>query len=325
MIDVPSCPDILDAPDHRTLSGALMRTSLLDAIGNTPLVQFAFPSTGKIFGKLEYLNPGGSVKDRSALFLVEDAEKRGILKPGGTIIDASSGNHGISLAMIGAHKGYKVIIAVSEKISKEKMDTLQAYGAQLVICPATTFIDDPRSYHSVARKLHEQTPNSFMPNQYFNVLNAQAHYSWLGPEIWQQTQGTITHFFAAAGTTGTVSGVGRYLKEQNPAIKVIAVDAATSYHATKGNPQPYKLEGIGIDFDTPVLNSSVIDEFIGITDDDAATMLKRLCRQFGCLVGPSSGAVAAGVWNYAPQLQEGDCAVMIFGDSGRAYLTKNFY
>lgn len=325
MIDVPPALDILNTPDYRNLSGAPMRTSLLDAIGNTPLVQFAFPGNGSIYAKLEYLNPGGSVKDRSALFLVEHAEQNGLLKPGGIIIDASSGNHGISLAMIGAQKGYPVIIAVSEKISKEKMDTLQAYGAQLVICPATDFIDDPRSYHSVARRLHEQTPNSFMPNQYFNVLNAQAHYSWLGPEIWEQTGGNITHFFAAAGTTGTISGVGRFLKEKNPSIKIIALDAATSFNLTNGNPKPYKLEGIGVDFDTPVLNRSVIDEFIGITDDQATIMLKRLAKQFGCLVGPSSGAVAAGVWDYASQLSDGDCAVMIFGDSGRAYLTKNFY
>jgi len=325
MIDVPNALDIINTHYDRNLSGASMRTSLLDAIGNTPLVQFAFPSEGSIYAKLEYLNPGGSVKDRSALFLVEHAEQNGLLQPGWTIIDASSGNHGISLAMIGAQKGYPVIISVPEKISKEKMDTLQAYGAQLVISPATEFMEDPNSYHSVARRLHEQTPNSFMPNQYFNVVNAQAHYSWLGPEIWEQTGGNITHFFAAAGTSGTISGVGKYLKEKNPNVKIICFDAATSFHATKGNPKPYKLEGIGMDFDTPVLNRSVIDEFIGITDDQATDMLKRLSRQFGCLVGPSSGAVAAGVWEYAPKLRDGDCAVMIFGDSGRAYLTKNFY
>lgn len=299
--------------------------NLLDVIGNTPLVKVNFSSAGTIYAKLEYLNPGGSVKDRSALFMIEHAEKTGLLKPGGTLIDASSGNQGIATAMIGAIKGYKVIIAVSEKISKEKMDTLKAYGAQLVICKATAFIDDEESYHTVARKLHEQTPNSFMPNQYYNPLNALAHYSLLGPEIWRQTEGKITHFFAGAGTTGTVSGVGKYLKEQNPNIKIIALDSINSYRTTKGNPKPYRLEGLGMDFDTPVFNASVVDEIMAVSDDDAIAMLKNMARNHAFLVGPSSGAVAWAAAQYAPKLKKGDVAVMIFGDSGRAYLTKGFY
>lgn len=303
-----------------------MKNNILNAIGNTPLVQINFESRGQVFAKLEYLNPGGSVKDRPAKYMIEQAEKNGLLNPGGTIIDASSGNQGIASALIGSIKGYKVIIAVSEKISQEKLQTIQSYGAQIVMCPATKFIDDPQSYHSVAKKLHETTPNSFMPNQYYNIENAQAHYTLLGPEIWKQTNGTITHFFAGAGTGGTISGVGRYLKEQNPNIKIIAVDSINSFRTTKGNPKPYRLEGIGIDFDTPVLNYSVIDDFIPVSDEHGLRMLKILATQYGLLTGPSSGAVAYAVQEYAKNnLTAYDRAVMIFGDSGRAYLTKGFY
>lgn len=297
----------------------------IDAIGNTPLVGVSCNTPATLYAKLEYLNPGGSVKDRSARFMIEHAEKNGILQPGGTIIEASSGNQGIATAMIGALKGYKVIICVSEKISKEKLDTISAYGAEVVMCPATDFIEDPRSYHSQARALHEKKPNSFMPNQYFNILNAQAHYTSLAPEIWQQTEGRITHFFAAAGTGGTVSGVGKYLKEQNPGIKVFAVDSNNSFRATNGHPKPYKVEGMGVDFESPVLNKEIIDAFIEVSDDDALAMLKKLAKHNGLLVGPSSGAVAYAAASYAPQLQKDDLAVMIFGDSGRAYLTKDFY
>lgn len=303
----------------------MMYQSLLHAIGNTPLVKVTIPSKGTIYAKLEYLNPGGSVKDRSALFMVEHAEKTGLLKPGGTLIDASSGNHGIAIAMIGAIKGYKVIIAVSEKVSTEKLQTLQAYGAQVIVCPATDFIDDPLSYHSQAVALHKKTPNSFMPNQYYNPVNALAHYSLLGPEIWKQTNGTITHFFAGAGTTGTVSGVGRYLKEQNSSVRVIALDSINSFRATNGDPKPYKLEGLGMDFVTPVFNAAVVDEIMTVSDEQAIDALKTMAHKHGMLVGPSSGATAWAALQYAEKLKEGDVAVVIFGDSGRAYLTKGFY
>jgi cystathionine beta-synthase len=296
----------------------------IEAIGNTPLIRVGFHQA-PLYAKLEYLNPGGSVKDRSAKFLIEKAERDGILKPGGTIIDASSGNHAVAVAMIGAIKGYKVIMCVSEKISKEKLQTIQAYGAEVVMCPPTEFIEDPVSYHTQALELHKKTPNSFMPNQYFNVDNALAHYSHLGPEIWKQTNGKLTHFFAAAGTCGTISGVGRYLKEQNPNVKVIAVDSINSFRATGGKPKPYKVEGMGIDFKTPVLNEAVIDDFALVTDDQALGMLKTLARQHGLLAGPSSGAVAAAAHNYTATLGPDTFGVMIFGDSGRAYLTKNFY
>ncbi len=299
--------------------------NIIDAIGNTPLVQMALQTPATVLAKLEYLNPGGSVKDRSALYLVEQAEKDGRLKPGGTIVDASSGNHGIALAMVGALKGYKVIITVSEKISKEKMQTLKAYGAEIVICPATAFIDDPRSYHMQAKEILRKIPNAFMPNQYFNTENRDAHYSLLGPEIWKQTEGKITHFFAGAGTGGTVSGVGRFLKEKNPAIKVYGLDSNNSFRATKGNPKPYRLEGLGVDFVSEVLDYNVIDEILTVTDDEAIGMMNLFGRTHGVLVGPSSGAVAAGVHQKLSSFKEGDVIVMIFGDSGRAYLSKNFF
>ena len=300
-------------------------SNLLDTIGNTPLVKINFEGPASVYAKLEYLNPGGSIKDRSALYMIEEAERTGLLKPGGTIIEASSGNQGIAAAMIGAMKGYNVIITVSEKVSQEKKDTLAAYGVEVVICKATSLLKDPEGYHAKAVEIHKKTPNSFMLNQYFNSTNSQAHYGSLGPEIWHQAGPIITHFMAATGTGGTISGTGKYLKEQNPAIRVIGVDAATSYRSTQGNPTPYKLEGIGVDFDGPLLDPLVIDEFVGVTDKDAIAMLQSLARNHGILVGPSSGAVAFAAQEYAKTLTEKDTLVVVFGDSGRAYLTKNFY
>ncbi|HLB40883.1 MAG TPA: cysteine synthase family protein [Candidatus Babeliales bacterium] len=302
-----------------------MFKNILHAIGNTPLVKVNFASPAQIYAKLEYLNPGGSVKDRSALFMIETAEREGRLQPGGTIIDASSGNHGIAVAMIGRLKGYRVIITVSEKISQEKLKTIQAYGAEVIMCPAVAFIDDPRSYHSVAVKLHRETPNSFMPNQYFNIVNAQAHFSLLGPEIWRQTNGTITHFFAGAGTGGTVSGVGKFLKSQNPQVKITAIDSINSFRSTNGQPKPYAIEGIGIDFETPVLNQAILDAIYPVSDAQAVNMLQELAAQHGLLVGPSSGAVAYAVQQVAKDLTANDVVVFICGDSGRAYLSKDFY
>lgn len=297
---------------------------MLDAIGNTPIVQVPFDSQATICAKLEYLNPGGSVKDRSALYMIEEAEKNGWLKPGGTIIEATSGNQGIAICMIGAVKGYKVIITTSDKISKEKLITMKAYGAEVIVCPMVPG-NDPRNYHAVAERLHHETPNSFMPNQYFNLSNPQAHYTMTGPEIWRQTDGKITHFFAAAGTGGTISGVGRYLKEQNPSIKVIGVDSINSFRSTKGSPKPYYIDGIGVDYDTPVVNNAVIDNFFEVTDEQALNMLRPMAREYGLLLGPSSGAVSYAVQQYAPKLKKGDLAVFICADSGRAYLSKGVY
>lgn len=299
--------------------------TLLEAIGNTPLISLNLGTPAITLAKLDYLNPGGSIKDRSALYMIEEAEKNHLLKPGGTIIDASSGNQGIATAMIGAIKGYKVIITVSEKISVEKLKTIQAYGADVVICPTTNHLEDPESYHSKALELHKKIPNSFMPNQYFNQSNRQAHYLTLGPEIWKQTNGSITHLFAAAGTGGHVSGVGKYLKEKNENIKIIAMDALTSWHSTKGNPKPYKIEGLGIDFNSPVLDEKYIDDFIGVSDDEGLAILPELARKHGILVGPSSGAVVHAARKYSKNLSPQNVVVMILGDSGRAYLTKNFY
>ncbi len=297
---------------------------LLDTIGNTPLVRVPFGGPADIFAKLEYLNPGGSIKDRPALFMIEEAEKKGLLKPGGTIIEASSGNQGIAVAMIGAVKGYKVIIAVSEKVSEEKVKTLKAYGAKVVVCPAVP-LENPENYHNIPEKLSREIPNSFVPNQYYNLSNPKAHYSTLGPEIWRQTEGRITHLFAPAGTGGTVSGTGRFLKEQNPKIKILAVDVDTSFHSTGGEPKPYQMEGIGIDFETPVLDESVIDEFLPVSDEQSFAMLKIMASKYGLLLGGSGGAVAHAAWNYREKLKEGDLAVMIFSDSGRAYLSKNYF
>lgn len=302
-----------------------MHNYVFQAIGNTPLVEIKVPK-GKLFAKLEYTNPGGSVKDRSARFMIEQAEQNGLLKPGGTIIDASSGNQGIATAMIGAAKGYKVIICVSEKISLEKLQTIKAFGAQVEICPVTDFLEHPDSYHSRAVAIHAQTPNSFMPNQYFNQANALAHYTLLGPEIWQQTNGSITHYFAAAGTGGTVTGAGRFLKEQNNTIKVLAMDSINSFKATCGKPKPYRIDGMGMDFDSPVFDPSVIDQIILVKDEDALPLLKTLARSYGILVGPSSAAVAHAAITYAhDNFTQNSLGIMIFGDSGRAYLSKHSY
>ena len=302
-----------------------MYANTIEAIGNTPLVKVNFDTPASVYAKLEYLNPGGSVKDRSAFYMIDHAEKTGLLKPGGTIIEASSGNQGIAIAMIGALKGYKVVITATNKISQEKLDTMRAYGAEVILCPSVEFIENPESYHSQAVTLHKNTPNSFMPNQYFNPINAEGHYHLLGPEIWKQTNGTITHFFAAAGTCGTVSGAGRYLKEQNPNIKVLAMDSDVSFRSTNGNPKPYKIEGMGIDWDNTILNHDVVDEIIPVSDDNSLTMLKTMARTHGLLAGLSSGSVAYAAQQYAKNLDKDAVAVMIFGDSGRAYLTKGFY
>lgn len=304
-----------------------MYESLLDAIGNTPITRVTISPNSKnlpFYAKLEYLNPGGSVKDRSAKHMIEFAEQNGLLKPGGILIDASSGNQGIATAMIGKIKGYEVIITASQKVSAEKLATIQSYGAQVIVCPSTSFITDYENYHATALRLHRAIPNSFMPNQYFNIQNSRAHYLSLGPEIWKQTRGKITHFFAGAGTGGTISGAGAYLKEQNPAIKIIAIDAENSWHATRGNPKPYAVEGIGIDFLSPVMDHSIIDEIITVSDQESFTMLNH-CAQQGFLVGMSSGSVAAGALKYSQNLNSTHCAVMIFGDSGRAYLSKQSY
>jgi len=300
-----------------------MYKSILEATGNTPLVKIPFDSPASVYAKLEYLNPSCSIKARSAIHLIESAEKKGELKPGGTIIDASSGNHASAVAMIGAAKGYKVIIAVPHKISQEKLQTIQAYGAEVVVVEIKK---SAQEYHAKAVEIQKNTPNSFMPNQYLNADNAEAHYLSTGPEIWRQTDGKITHFISGAGTGGTASGVGKFLKEQNPNIKVVAVDTNCSVLSSGGNPQPYKIEGLGLNFpDSPVIDQDFIDKIVPVSDKDGISMLKPLAQNYGILAGMSSGAVAFVAQNYVKNLTKDDLVVMTFADSGRAYLTKGYY
>ncbi len=297
--------------------------TLLQLIGNTPMIQLNVGATSTMLAKLEYLNPGGSIKDRSALFMIEEAERTGKLKPGGTIVEATSGNQGIALAMIGKIKGYQVIITCPDRVSQEKIATLRAYGAQVHICPNTDSHDDPRNYHTMAVNFANTIPGAFMPNQYFNKSNALAHYQTTGPEIWQQTNGTITHLFIAAGSCGTISGVGRYLKEQNPDVKIIGVDAATSFYSSK-EPKAYRAEGFGIDVVSEVFDRSAFDEIATVTDDQAFDMTRALTTKYGIMGGLSSGAVMHIALEYSKNLKSTDVVVVIFADSGRAYLSKVF-
>ncbi len=296
----------------------------LEAIGNTPMVQLDFDIKPTLLAKLEFMNPGGSIKDRSALFMIEEAERTGLLKPGGTIVEASSGNQGIALSMIGRLKGYNIIITVPDRTSQEKIGTLQAYGVKVYVCPDTDSLDDPEGYHAKAESLHHAIPDAFMPNQYYNIQNPKAHYLTTGPEIWQQTQGKVTHCFMAMGSCGTISGVGKYLKEQNPNIKIIGIDAATSKFSSPTNPKKYKIEGIGVDVVSDTLDQSVIDEVVPIKDEVVFQMTKDLANR-GYLVGLSSGAVMHTVLEHAENLSKDDVVVAIFADSGRAYLSKVFH
>ncbi len=323
MHNIQNNETVIKNPNNYTTSKQYK--NLLQSIGNTPLVKLDVDVPCTVLAKLEFLNPGASLKPRCALYMIEQAEKNGLLKPGGTIIEASSGNQGIAAAMIGALKGYKVIITVSQKISAEKLATIKAYGAQVIMFPPAPTLEHPDSYQSKAWEIHKNTPNSYMLNQYYNPVNAEGHYMSLGPEIWEGTDGQVTHYFAAAGSGGHVSGVGRYLKERNPLIKVIGLDAANSWYSAGGNAKPYKIEGLGIDADSPVLDKKTIDLIIPVTDEDGLLMTKMLARKYGILAGPSSGAVAHGAFEYAKNLMPTDIVVMIFGDSGTAYLSKGFY
>lgn len=296
---------------------------ILGSIGNTPLMRLEFDVKPTILAKLEMLNPGGSLKDRTALHMVEVAEKTGRLKPGGTIVEASSGSQGISLAMVGKVKGYRVIITVPDRTAPEKIAVLRAYGAEVYVCPNTDRHDDPRNYHTFAEHLVRTIPGAFMPDQYFNKENPRAHYLSTGPEIWQQTEGKITHFVCGVGSCGMMSGAGRYLKDQNPAINVIGVDAATSMYSSK-EPKAYKVEGLGIDVITDTFDQTAFNQIVPITDEDAFAMTKRLAMEHGLLVGISTGAVMHVALEEAKKLSQDDVMVVIFGDSGRNYLSKVF-
>ena len=297
--------------------------SMLELVGNTPMAKLDLNVPCMLLAKLEYLNPGGSIKDRSALYMIQQAEKAGVLKPGGTIIEASSGNQGIALAMIGALKGYTVIITVPQRTAREKIATLKAYGATVHVCPDTDTLGDPQGYHAYAEVLLGKIPGAFMPNQYFNAANVEAHYNTTGKEIWEQTNGAVTHVFIAMGTCGTISGVGRYLKERNPNVQIIGVDAQTSALSSP-TPKSYDVEGIGVDVISDTLDRSVIDEIVPISDEDAFAMTRTLASKHGLMVGLSSGAVMHVALKHAQKLSPNDVVVVLFADSGRSYLRKVF-
>src|SRR5712691_11710020 len=287
---------------------------------------------GTVLAKIETFNPGNSIKDRMAVKMIEDAERKGLLRPGGTIIEGTSGNTGMGLAIAAVVKGYKCVFTTTDKQSKEKLDALRAFGAEVIICPTNVDPDDPRSYYSVRDRLATEIPNAWKANQYDNLSNTAAHYEQTGPEIWEQTDGTITHLVVGVGTGGTISGVGRYLKEQNPKIKVWGIDTYGSvfkkYKETgvfdKNEIYPYITEGIGEDFLPENVDFSVIDHFEKVTDKDAAVMTRRIAREEGIFAGNSAGAAIAGLLQLREQFDQDDVVVVIFHDHGSRYLGKMF-
>lgn len=308
--------------------------SILQSIGNTPVVRLnrSVP-TGphQFYAKIEYLNPGGSVKDRVALNIVEAGEKSGALKPGGTIIEATSGNTGVGLAMVAAYKGYSAVFVMPDKVSEEKRAILRAYGAKVIMCPTAVEPEDPRSYYCVSRKLHEMTPNSFYANQYHNPSNPEAHYIATGPEIWKQFNGDIDVVVIGAGTGGTISGVGKYLKEKKPDIKIIAADPFGSilydlfyYNEVKEPPKIYKVEGVGEDFLPGNMQFKYIDEFIQVDDKSSFVKCRELAAKEGICVGPSSALALVAAIKYSATLKKPSKILTIFPDGGRGYLSKAF-
>jgi cystathionine beta-synthase len=309
--------------------------NILQTIGNTPLVKLNtitkdLPCT--VLAKVETTNPGNSIKDRMALKMIEDAEKSGVLKPGGTIIEGTSGNTGMGLAIAAVIKGYKCIFTTTDKQSKEKVDALKAFGAEVIVCPTDVEPTDPRSYYSVSSRLAAEIPNAWKPNQYDNLSNSKAHYEQTGPEIWDQTEGKITHLVVGVGTGGTISGTAKYLKEKNPNIKVFGIDTYGSvfkkYLETgefdKNEIYPYITEGIGEDFLPANVDFSLIDRFEKVTDKDAAVMTRRIPREEGIFAGNSAGSAMAGIMQLQNEFKEGDVVVVIFHDHGTRYLGKMF-
>lgn len=305
--------------------------NLLEVIGNTPLVKLnsiANSIDAVILAKLEYLNPGGSMKDRIGITMIEDAERRNLLKKGGLIVEPTSGNTGVGLAIAAAIKGYKVLFTMSEKMSIEKEMMLRAYGAEVVRAPADAELDDPRHYINVAKKIAEER-DGYFPNQYYNQANILAHYKTTGPEIWRDTEGKITHLVVPVGTGGTISGTARFLKEQNPNIKVIGVDPEGSllhhyFYHTKGQAKPYKVEGPGEDFMPGALDMSVIDEMVVVNDKQSFDTARKLVKTEGIFVGGSSGMAVFGALKIAKNLPKTAVVVVILADSGRSYVSK-FY
>jgi cystathionine beta-synthase len=300
--------------------------SPLELIGHTPMVRLGQIGHGlrcDLLAKLETTNPGGSSKDRPALTMVLAAEEAGLLKPGSTIIEPTSGNTGVGLAIVAAQRGYKCIFVMSDKMAPEKIDVLRAYGAEVVVCPTAVPPEHPDSYYSTAERLTKETPNSFRPDQYSNPNNPRAHYETTGPEIWEQTKGRVTHFVAGAGTGGTISGVGRYLKEQNPAIRVIAADPQGSVYSG-GAGRPYLTEGVGEDFWPENYDPSLVDEVVAVSDADAFSMARQMTQREGLLIGGSGGTAVAAALRVAHDLPEEAVVVVLIPDSGRGYLSKIF-
>lgn len=310
--------------------------NILETIAWTPLVRLSRVTQGiktPVYGKAEFFNPGGSVKDRIGLPMVEDFERSGKLKPGGTIVEGTSGNTGVGLALAAALKGYKCIFTMPDKMSQEKVRLLKAFGAEVIITPTAVPADHPDSYTSMAKRIAEETPNAVLANQFYNQVNPQAHYDTTGPELWEQTEGRITHFVAGAGTGGTLTGTGRYLKEKNPKVQIVGADPVGSIlaevwrsnGANKPQGAPYKVEGIGQDKIPGTLDLSVIDEYQTVSDRDAFAMARRLTREEGMFVGGSAGLIAHAALSVARRINDPDaCVVTVLRDTGERYLSKVF-
>ena len=302
--------------------------SVLELIGNTPLVRLKRLSeeegiTATLAMKMETTNPGGSSKDRPALQMILDAEASGDLLPGGTIVEPTSGNTGVGLAIVAAQRGYQCIFVMTDKVAPEKVDLLRAYGAEVVVCPVAVPPDDPESYYSVAERLVSETPNAYRPNQYANPSNPAAHVATTGPELWQQTDGRLTHFIAGAGTCGTLTGVARYLKEQDPGVRIIAADPEGSVYSG-GSGRPYLVEGVGEDFFPDAWQENLYDDIIAVSDAESFSMARRVARTEGILVGGSGGMVVAAAIKVAKAAGPDDVVVVLNPDSGRGYLSKVF-
>ena len=298
-------------------------SDVLGIVGNTPLVQLSRIGKGlkpRLVAKLEMLNPGGSVKDRIGLAMIEDAEKRGLLKPGGTIVEPTSGNTGVGLAIAAALRGYRLVCTMPDKQSQEKRDILRAYGAEVVICPTAVAPDSPQSYYKVAERLAKELPGGFMPGQYWNQQNVAAHYRSTGPELWAQTAGKITHLVLGIGTGGTVTGAGRYLKEQNPKVQIVGADPEGSIYT--GDVHPYKTEGIGEDFWPGTFDPKLVDRWVRVSDRDTFLTARRITREEGILAGVSSGTAMFAALEVAKELDETALVVVLLPDSGKSYLSK---
>lgn len=310
-----------DFPDEPQIAD-----SLLDLVGNTPLVRLRRVSEGlscQIVAKLETTNPGGSVKDRPAIAMIDAAEREGLLGPGGTIVEPTSGNTGVGLAIVAAQRGYRCIFVMTDKVASEKVALLRAYGAEVVVCPVAVEPDDPQSYYSVAERLVRETPGAFRPNQYANQWNPWAHEQSTGPELWRQTAGRITHFVAGVGTGGTITGVGRFLKSKNPAVQIIGADPAGSVYSG-GSGRPYLVEGIGEDFWPSTYDPTLVDRVVPVSDEDSFLMARRVTAEEGILIGGSGGTAVAAALEVGAGLGPDHLVVVLIPDSGRGYLSKVF-